>query len=108
MSEYELLERLKVEAERWIAGVAGDPSMTEAASRGLREIIDKAHMVPIELMGAIDWARTSKDGYLSELQKVKDSLDETKTQLKFCKEAHAALVRLVGGPPLPEASSGKL
>lgn len=42
MSEYERLERLKVEADRWIAGVTTNGSLSGAASRGIRELIDKA------------------------------------------------------------------
>ena len=44
MTRYEQLERLKIEADRWVAGVGTSPTneMIASASRGIRELLDKA------------------------------------------------------------------
>lgn len=67
--KYDELERLKVQADRWIACVASDASTAGEASRGIRAL-----------------------------------LDEINVKLEFCAAAHAELVRLAGGPPLPGTS----
>jgi hypothetical protein len=41
---YDELERLKVEADRWIAAVTSNGAMSGAASRGIRELMDKVHI----------------------------------------------------------------
>ncbi len=46
MSEYERLERLRIEADRWIACVVADGSTAGEASRGIRELIDRAARQP--------------------------------------------------------------
>lgn len=41
---YDELERLKVEADRWIACVAGDGSTAANASQGIRSLFDKLNI----------------------------------------------------------------
>lgn len=77
MSTDSPLERLKTEAERWIAGVTTDGSLSGVAASGVRDIVGRAYELGLSALSEIaptqNGHESTQDGHESALSATGDT-----------------------------------